>query len=121
VLRGGTIRTGLVLWAEIMVALIVQLDDVGLALSGCESPVSQRTGRVKVLGVPERLGALSFIGTAAMLWVAGLHVDLSGHRTRSRCRDGRRGVTGARSRRCSLNERRSTPERGNPVSGTLVA
>jgi len=49
------------------VALIVEMDDVGLALVGHGSSVSQRIGRTKVLGTPKLLVALSVIGAAAML------------------------------------------------------
>jgi len=60
-----------------VVALIVKMDDVGLALVGRQSSVSQRIGRMMVVGMPKLLGALSVIGTAAMLWVGG-HILLVG-------------------------------------------
>ena len=60
-----------------VVALIVKMDDVGLALVGRESPASQRIGRVMVSAMPKLLSALSIIGTAAMLWVGG-HILLVG-------------------------------------------
>jgi uncharacterized protein len=60
-----------------VVALIVKMDDVGLALAGRESTSSQRIGRSLVTGMPKLLAALSAIGTAAMLWVGG-HILLVG-------------------------------------------
>lgn len=60
-----------------VVALIVKMDDVGLALVGRESTASQRIGRVMVSAMPKLLSALSIIGTAAMLWVGG-HILLVG-------------------------------------------
>ena len=60
-----------------VVALIVKMDDVGLALVGRESSVSQRIGRMMVNAMPKLLGALSIVGTAAMLWVGG-HILLVG-------------------------------------------
>lgn len=60
-----------------VVALIVKMDDVGLALVGRESAVSQRIGRVMVSGMPKLLSALTIVGTAAMLWVGG-HILLVG-------------------------------------------
>ena len=60
-----------------VVALIVKMDDVGLALAKRESPSSQRTGRLLVRGMPKLLKVLSVVGTAAMLWVGG-HILLAG-------------------------------------------
>lgn len=60
-----------------VVALIVKMDDVGLALVGRKSAVSQRIGRVMVSSMPKLLSALSIIGTAAMIWVGG-HILLVG-------------------------------------------
>ena len=60
-----------------VVALIVKMDDVGLALAGRDSPASQRLGRMLVAGMPKVLAWLSVIGTAAMLWVGG-HILLVG-------------------------------------------
>lgn len=54
-----------------VVALIVKMDDVGLALAGRDSRSSQRLGRMLVAGMPKVLAWLSVIGTAAMLWVGG--------------------------------------------------
>jgi predicted DNA repair protein MutK len=60
-----------------VVALIVKMDDVGLALAERPSPGSQRVGLALVRGMPKLLAALSVIGTAAMLWVGG-HILLVG-------------------------------------------
>jgi predicted DNA repair protein MutK len=60
-----------------VVALIVKMDDVGLALAGRDSRSSQRLGRMLVAGMPKVLAWLSVIGTAAMLWVGG-HILLVG-------------------------------------------
>jgi predicted DNA repair protein MutK len=54
-----------------VVALIVKMDDVGLALTLRESEASQRIGHLLVAGMPRLLAALSVIGIAAMLWVGG--------------------------------------------------
>ncbi len=60
-----------------VVALIVKMDDIGLALAQRESGVSQRVGLMLVQGMPKVLSWLSVIGTAAMLWVGG-HILLVG-------------------------------------------
>jgi uncharacterized protein len=60
-----------------VVALIVKMDDVGLALTQRESESSQKIGRMMVAGMPKLLGALTVVGTAAMLWVGG-HILLVG-------------------------------------------
>ena len=60
-----------------VVALIVKMDDAGLALTRRESPGAQRTGRLLVKGMPKVLKVLSTVGTAAMLWVGG-HILLAG-------------------------------------------
>jgi predicted DNA repair protein MutK len=59
------------------VALIVKMDDIGLALAGRESESSQRLGRGLVNAMPVLLKWLSIIGTAAMLWVGG-HILIVG-------------------------------------------
>lgn len=59
-----------------VVALIVKADDVGLALARV-APASRAaaplrmTGRAIVRAMPHLLGALSTVGTAAMIWVGG--------------------------------------------------
>ena len=60
-----------------VVALIVKMDDAGLALAERDSPAAQRGGRLLVRGMPKVLKALSTVGTAAMLWVGG-HILLAG-------------------------------------------
>ncbi|MDI3195645.1 DUF808 domain-containing protein [Pseudarthrobacter sp. AL07] len=59
------------------VALIVKMDDVGLHLTTKESARSQRFGELLVKGMPAVLGAITLIGTIAMLWVGG-HIMLQG-------------------------------------------
>jgi len=60
-----------------VVAMIVKMDDVGLALAERKSPASQRIGRTLVTAMPKVLSWLAVIGTAAMLWVGG-HIVLAG-------------------------------------------
>jgi predicted DNA repair protein MutK len=59
------------------VALIVKMDDFGLHLASKDSAGSQRFGEALVKGMPSVLGAITFIGTIAMLWVGG-HIMLQG-------------------------------------------
>ena len=54
-----------------VVGLIVKLDDIGLHLSERRNPASRNFGLGLVHVVPKLLTGLSFIGTAAMLWVGG--------------------------------------------------
>lgn len=60
-----------------LVALIVKMDDVGLAMASRESESSQRTGLMLVRAMPKVLTFLTVIGTAAMLWVGG-HILIAG-------------------------------------------
>jgi uncharacterized protein len=60
-----------------VVALIVKMDDVGLALTQRASRSARRAGRLLVVGMPKLLRVLSIVGTAAMLWVGG-HIILAG-------------------------------------------
>lgn len=60
-----------------VVALIVKMDDVGLALAGRKSESSQSIGRLLVSGMPKLLTGLTVVGTAAMLWVGG-HILIVG-------------------------------------------
>ena len=53
------------------VALIVKMDDIGLALSRRDSSLAQTIGRGLVAAMPRLLVVLSFVGTVAMLWVGG--------------------------------------------------
>lgn len=54
------------------VALILKADDVGLRLARDKNhSMIQKLGRGLIKGMPLLLGILSFVGTAAMLWVGG--------------------------------------------------
>lgn len=53
------------------VALLVKMDDVGVALAQRPSAGAQRVGTALVAAMPKVLAAISIIGTAAMLWVGG--------------------------------------------------
>lgn len=53
------------------VAVILKMDDAGLALSRSTAVGARAVGRGLVRGAPLLLGALSAVGTAAMLWVGG--------------------------------------------------
>ncbi|WP_370290410.1 DUF808 domain-containing protein [Nocardioides sp.] len=54
-----------------VVALIVKMDDAGLALAQRSSALAQRVGRGLVAAMPRLLAAIALIGTVAMLWVGG--------------------------------------------------
>ncbi|MBX3422854.1 MAG: DUF808 family protein [Pirellulaceae bacterium] len=55
-----------------VVAMILKADDFGLQLVKAErSSMAQSIGRMLVHGMPTVLSILSFVGTAAMLWVGG--------------------------------------------------
>ncbi|GAA1791110.1 DUF808 domain-containing protein [Nocardioides hankookensis] len=60
-----------------VVAIIVKLDDIGLALAERSSKAAQRIGHVLLVGTPKLLAFLSVAGVAAMLWVGG-HIVLNG-------------------------------------------
>lgn len=60
-----------------VVAIIVKMDDVGLALTQRSSTLTQRIGYGMVAGMPKLLTVISVVGTAAMLWVGG-HILLVG-------------------------------------------
>ena len=60
-----------------VVALIVKMDDIGLALATRDDGGSQRLGRGLVAAMPILLKWLAIIGTAAMLWVGG-HILIVG-------------------------------------------
>jgi hypothetical protein len=60
-----------------VVAVIVKMDDVGLALTRRPRELTQRIGRAMVTGMPRLLAVISVVGTAAMLWVGG-HILLVG-------------------------------------------
>ncbi len=59
------------------VALIVKMDDIGLAMAQRDDEASQKTGAALVAAMPIVLKWLTIIGTAAMLWVGG-HIILAG-------------------------------------------
>lgn len=54
-----------------VVALIVKMDDIGLALARRQGAAARAFGRGLVSAMPRLLSALSIIGTAAMIWVGG--------------------------------------------------
>lgn len=60
-----------------VVAMIVKMDDVGLALAARTSKFAQSVGRGLVKGMPALLAVISVVGVAAMLWVGG-HILLVG-------------------------------------------
>ncbi|MFQ6170854.1 DUF808 domain-containing protein [Oryzobacter sp. R7] len=60
-----------------VVALIVKMDDIGLAMSRRESGAARAVGRGLVAGMPKLLAFLSTVGIVAMLWVGG-HILLVG-------------------------------------------
>ncbi|SHB25433.1 putative CONSERVED INTEGRAL membrane protein [Mycobacterium tuberculosis] len=60
-----------------VVAVIVQMDDVGLRLTQTASRFGQRIVGGLVAGMPKLLSALSAVGMGAMLWVGG-HIVLVG-------------------------------------------
>jgi uncharacterized protein len=66
----GAVGIGITAAVYGVVALIVKADDAGVALAKRKPPLSV-LGRALVKGMPLVLGALSIIGTAAMLWVGG--------------------------------------------------
>ena len=60
-----------------VVALIVKMDDVGLALAQRDAAGVAKLGRGMVQAMPKLLAVISVVGTAAMLWVGG-HILLVG-------------------------------------------
>ncbi|GAB3495586.1 DUF808 domain-containing protein [Flexivirga lutea] len=60
-----------------VVALIVKMDDIGLALADGATGVREAIGRGMVMGMPKVMAALSTVGIVAMLWVGG-HILLNG-------------------------------------------
>jgi predicted DNA repair protein MutK len=54
-----------------VVGLIVKMDDVGVHLAHRQSALARSCGRGLVISMPHLMKGLSFIGTAAMLWVGG--------------------------------------------------
>ena len=60
-----------------VVAVIVKLDDIGLALSQRSAGLAGRVGYGLLVGTPKLLAFISVVGVAAMLWVGG-HIELVG-------------------------------------------
>ena len=60
-----------------VVALIVKMDDIGLALADGATGVRERIGRGLVTGMPKVMALLSTVGIVAMMWVGG-HILLVG-------------------------------------------
>ncbi|MFC6707859.1 DUF808 domain-containing protein [Flexivirga alba] len=60
-----------------VVALIVKMDDIGLALADGATGVRERIGRGLVTGMPKVMAVLSTVGIVAMMWVGG-HILLVG-------------------------------------------
>lgn len=60
-----------------VVALIVKIDDVGLALSQRERTVTRTIGRLLLNAMSKVLRVLSVVGVIAMLWVGG-HILVNG-------------------------------------------
>lgn len=60
-----------------VVALIVKMDDIGLALADGATGARERIGRGLVAGMPKVMAVLSTVGIVAMMWVGG-HILLVG-------------------------------------------
>ncbi|MBZ5737328.1 DUF808 domain-containing protein [Nocardioides mangrovi] len=60
-----------------VVAIIVKLDDIGLALTQRSTGFLGRVGHALLVGTPRLLAVISVVGVAAMLWVGG-HIELVG-------------------------------------------
>ncbi len=60
-----------------VVALIVKMDDIGLALAERRSGLARAVGTGLVRAMPRILSTLAIVGTVAMLWVGG-HILLVG-------------------------------------------
>lgn len=60
-----------------MVAVLVKIDDVGVALMKREKASSQRIGKLLFNAMPRVLATIGVIGTLAMLWVGGHIVVVS--------------------------------------------
>ncbi|MET0987968.1 MAG: DUF808 domain-containing protein [Steroidobacteraceae bacterium] len=65
------VSLGLTLAVYGVVGLIVKMDDIGVHLAKRRSLLANAFGRGLVKSMPHLLKGLSFIGTAAMLWVGG--------------------------------------------------
>ncbi len=60
-----------------VVAIIVKLDDIGLALTQRSTGLLGKVGHGLLVGTPKLLAVISVVGVAAMLWVGG-HIELVG-------------------------------------------
>ena len=60
-----------------VVAIIVKMDDIGLAMTERKGKFTQRAGRLLVDAMPILMTVLSYVGVVAMLWVGG-HILLNG-------------------------------------------
>jgi uncharacterized protein len=60
-----------------VVAIIVKLDDIGLALTQRSDGLLGKVGHGLLVGTPKLLAVISVVGVAAMLWVGG-HIELVG-------------------------------------------
>ncbi|QDU98905.1 DUF808 domain-containing protein [Lignipirellula cremea] len=73
-MQGGAlflVAIGITLAVYGVVGLIVKMDDVGLHMAQRDNGLVSRFGRGLVKAMPKLLMALTFVGTAAMLWVGG--------------------------------------------------
>ncbi len=70
---GALVVVSLLLTAGVygVVGLIVKMDDIGVHLAARRSSLAKSFGRGLVKSMPHLLKGLTFIGTAAMLWVGG--------------------------------------------------
>lgn len=70
---GALVVVGLALTIAVygVVGLIVKMDDIGVHLARKTSAAASILGRGLVKAMPQLLKILSFVGTAAMLWVGG--------------------------------------------------
>ncbi|QOR48315.1 DUF808 domain-containing protein [Trueperella pecoris] len=60
-----------------IVAILVKMDDAGVALARKKSPVVQKIGRGLFAAMPKIMSVITVVGTLAMLWVGG-HIVLAG-------------------------------------------
>jgi predicted DNA repair protein MutK len=67
----ATVGIGITLAVYGTVAVLVKLDDAGVALAATGGPVARHVGRWMVRGMAPLLAALGVVGTVAMLWVGG--------------------------------------------------
>jgi predicted DNA repair protein MutK len=65
------VSLGLTIAVYGVVGLIVKMDDIGVHLAQRSSALASAFGRGLVKATPQLLKALTFVGTAAMLWVGG--------------------------------------------------